>query len=86
MSDVIVYTVVTEPGGVDGMDYKDKGGDVVAIFSDKSSAERFKALDTRYKIVPEIFNRADTIKSTKRKLDIFELYALGLTTVKGTRY
>ncbi len=38
MADTIVYTTVSNGGGIDGMDRNDKGGNVTAAFLDKTSA------------------------------------------------
>ena len=38
--DKILYTVVTEPGGVDGMDHTDRGGIIVLATFDSNQANR----------------------------------------------
>ena len=42
--DMIVYTLVSKGGGVDGLDSSDKGGKVTHAFTTRLEAEKSKAL------------------------------------------
>lgn len=76
--DKIVYTLVTEPGGVDGLDRDDKGGVVVLASYEKGIVERRKGQDTRYKIVPQIVNIATAKMEAIRKLNVIDRLILDI--------
>lgn len=52
MSDIIIYTIVSKPGGIDGLDASAKGGDVVKAVVDKHVALEVEKKDPRYEVKP----------------------------------
>lgn len=56
MTDVILYQVVTTGGGVDGLDHKDKGGEVAHVGFEKQPLTLKYGNDARYSIVPSVID------------------------------
>ena len=72
MSDRIVYLVISEPGGVDGMDHNDKGGKVLLATFQKSAALSCKGQDSRKRIEPTVINVEEVRAEVMRKLTPIE--------------
>mgnify|MGYP003582407657 CR=1 FL=1 len=77
MTDRIAYLLITQPGGVDGLDRDDKGGVIVAASFSKERIERRKGLDCRYRIEPRVVNEDDKRKALA-KLDKLDRLLLGI--------
>lgn len=75
--DKIVYKLVTRPGGVDGMGYTDKGGDVRAAFFDKAQAEKHPGKPW-CDIVPIVVDVEKARKAALKKLNALDKLVLGL--------
>jgi hypothetical protein len=58
-ADRIAYLIVTQPGGVDGLDANDKGGVVVDASFDKAAMEKRKGVDSRYRIDTKVVGDSD---------------------------
>jgi hypothetical protein len=56
MTDVIIYRVVTQPGGEDGRDFNDKGGTVVNASFEKQAMTLKYGHDSRYRIEPIVLD------------------------------
>ena len=72
MSDRIVYLVVSEPGGVDGLDHNDKGGKVLLATFQKPAALSCKGQDSRKRIEPTVINVEEVRAEVMRKLTPIE--------------
>lgn len=72
MSDMIVYTVITEPGGVDGKDPTDKGGLMVRATFDKEQAQQHVGNDSRLKVVPVVVDPEEVLTDILAKLTPIE--------------
>lgn len=72
MSDRIVYQVISEPGGVDGMDHNDKGGTVLLVTFQKPAALSCKGQDSRKRIEPTVINVEEVREEVMRKLTPIE--------------
>ena len=59
MADRIAYLIVTQPGGVDGLDASDKGGVIVDASFDKAAMEKRKGVDSRYRIDTKVVGDSD---------------------------
>lgn len=84
MPDKIIYLVVSEPGGIDGRDFTDKGGRIKFASFDRSSAEA--KLDAWHKLKLKAVSEEelDKIKNLAfEKLDKVEQLVLG---VNQTQY
>lgn len=67
MTDKIIYTLVTKGGGVDGRDFTDKGGKVIAASYDKAVLQKNKNLPW-CNIVPQVVDIDAARKSALAKL------------------
>lgn len=72
LPDRIVYLLVSEGGGQDGLDHTDKGGQIVAASFLKTDIERRKGLDSRYRIERRIVDDSD-VRKALAKLDRVEM-------------
>lgn len=72
MSDRIVYLVVSEPGGVDGLDQTDKGGTVLLATYQKEAALSCKGQDCRKRLEPTVVNVEEVRAEVMRKLTAIE--------------
>lgn len=72
MTDMIVYTVVTEPGGVDGKDPTDKGGVMVRATFDKEQAQQHVGNDSRMKVMPIVIDTEVVLTDMLSKLNMVE--------------
>jgi hypothetical protein len=75
--DVIVYVVVTNPGGVDGRDPTDKGG--VVRFASELKAEAEKKKNEWSKVEPRVINFDEAQAKALAKLDPLDRLVMGLT-------
>ena len=66
--DTIVYTVVSNGGGVDGLDHSDKGGQVTNAFLTREEVEKCANLPWG-KVVPIVMDLEKTAKDALDKLD-----------------
>lgn len=76
--DKILYTLVTEGGGCDGMDFKDKGGKVVMASFSTNAVERKKGMDTRYRIEKSVIDDTEVRREALKKLSKVECLVLGI--------
>lgn len=76
MTDLIVYQVITKPGGVDGLDHTDKGGTVVNASFDKAAMTEKYGRDCRYRIEPTVIDLGQTKEAALAKLTRIEKLAL----------
>ena len=82
--DKIVYLVKTAPGGVDGMDHTDKGGQLALATFERAAAEKFIGKDCRYKLEPTVVDTATAKAAALAKLDKLDRLVLGFDA-KGNR-
>jgi hypothetical protein len=75
LPDTILYTVVTEPGGVDGMDHHDKGGVIILTTFDLEEATKKVGLDSRLKVEKQIVCE-DDVRAALAKLDPIERFLI----------
>jgi hypothetical protein len=68
MTDTIVYTTVSNGGGIDGMDHTDKGGNVTGAYLDKLKATKNPNAPWNT-VVPIVVDLEELAKATLRKLD-----------------
>lgn len=80
-TDRIVYVLVTEPGGVDGRDFEDKGGDVRAASYDKGVLEHYPNRPW-CRLEARVVNIEDARRSALHKLDPIDKLVLELEGVK----
>jgi hypothetical protein len=67
MGDVIVYTTISNGGGVDGYDHTDKGGNVTGAFLDKKEAQK---CNPGYNTVkPIVVDLEELAKEVLKKMD-----------------
>ena len=83
--DKIMYSLVSEPGGADGMDSKAKGGNVLHCSFDKSVIEKKKGSDSRYRIEKEVVDTDELRKQVKAKLTPAEMLVVELKKENATR-
>jgi hypothetical protein len=71
IADRIAYLLVSQPGGVDGLDASDKGGVVVDASFDKAAIEKRKGVDSRYRIEAKVVSDTDRLAALAKlsKLD-----------------
>lgn len=72
MTDRIMYLVISEPGGVDGLDNTDKGGAVVGAHFSKVDAERQKGNDSRLRLTPTVIDDEVVRAQAMAKLTLVE--------------
>lgn len=77
MSDRIVYTLVTQGGGVDGRDSTDKGGKVTGAYFDRLQAER-DGNKPWCDVVAIVIDDAKTKREALAKLSPVDKLILGL--------
>ncbi len=75
--DKILYKVISEPGGVDGMAHKDKGGKLVMATFKKELVIK-KCIDTRYRWESSVIDTDKAIRAALWKLDEVDKLVLGL--------
>jgi hypothetical protein len=68
MADTIVYTTVSNGGGVDGMDHTDKGGRVMGAYLDKKKAINNPNAPWNT-VVPIVVDIEELAKTSLAKLD-----------------
>lgn len=68
MTDTIVYTTVSNGGGIDGMDHTDKGGNVTGAYLDKQKATKNPNAPWNT-VVPIVVDLEELAKKTLAKLD-----------------
>ena len=76
-SDKIVYTLVSNPGGVDGRDHLHKGGTIMMAAYDRATLEKSKAKPW-CKIVAQVIDTEARKKSALYKLDPIDRLILGV--------
>lgn len=76
MSDRIVYQLISEPGGVDGLDHNDKGGTAVYATYDKEAAIRKKGNDSRLRLEPSVVDTDQVKADAMAKLSLIERLVL----------
>jgi len=74
-NEVIVYTLITNGGGIDGMDHTDKGGKMTHAFLTRGEAERCPNLPW-CTINPIVADLRETAKNALAKLTPIERLAL----------
>lgn len=81
--DIIVYTLVSRGGGIDGMDASDKPGRVTAAYATRLEAERDRNLPWST-IEPVVVDPDKVIEDAKKKLTpIEQLFCLPIkSTIK----
>ncbi len=78
MSDRIVYLLVTNPGGIDGMDASDKGGRIVDASFEKSDIE--SALNGWYRLQTCVVDEDASKREALKKLSPVDRLVLGFPT------
>lgn len=76
MADTIVYTVITEPGGCDGLDRTDKGGKVVYVSLTREAIPEHYKRDTRYYVKPEVYDLDAVANAALNRLPLVEKFAI----------
>jgi hypothetical protein len=79
--DKIIYTLVSKGGGVDGRDFTDKGGKVIAASYERKDLEKNKNLPW-CDIVPQVVDIEKATKSALAKLSPVDKLVLEMPTVK----
>ena len=79
--EMIVYVVIAEPGGCDGMDPTAKGGPVWA-FGSRAEAEAKVGRDSRYRIAPRVVDLNKLRAGLKRRLNTVERWYLTAHGIK----
>lgn len=74
MADTIVYTTVSNGGGVDGMDHTDKGGNITNAFLDKNKAQEYNK--GYNKVVPIVVDLHETAKKVLSSLSPVDRLAI----------
>ena len=77
MKEVIVYTLVGNGGGIDGMDHTNKGGEIRAAYLTRDEAENDKRAPW-CKINPIVLDLDKAKSHAKAKLDPIDKLALNL--------
>lgn len=77
----IIYTLVTNGGGVDGLDHTDKGGKVVGVFGFESVAKASPRAPW-CSVVPMMVDLDLVAKRAWEKLDPIERYAISRKPLK----
>lgn len=72
MTDRIIYLVISEPGGVDGLDNTDKGGTVVGAHFSKVVAEGQKGNDSRLRVTATVVDDEVVKAQAMAKLTLVE--------------
>lgn len=76
MTDKIVYLVVTKGGGIDGLDYNDKGGKVkYASYNKQETVAKVTPWDELKK---EIIDDEEVYKAAIKKLDAIDKLVLDI--------
>lgn len=78
MADKIVYTLVNRPGGVDGRDASNKGGNIAGAFFSREEATKHGAAPW-CDVVPIVVNEATARREAMAKLSAVDKLVLGLT-------
>lgn len=76
MTDIIVYKIISQPGGVDGLDFNNKGGTLVNALLSKHEATVRYGSDCRYLIEAEVLNLDFAKQRAMAKLDPIDRLAL----------
>lgn len=76
MTDIIVYKVVSQPGGVDGLDFNDKGGTLVNASFEKQPMTLKYGNDCRYRIEPTVIDLDTAKREAMAKLTMIDRLAL----------
>lgn len=79
--DSIVYTIVSNGGGVDGRDPSDKGGNVTRAYLDRENANKCPTLPWG-KIVPIVVDLKEVAKEAMESLT--PVQRLAVTTIYAT--
>ena len=74
MSDKIVYLIVTNGGGMDGMDRADKGGKIMFATYNKAVAE--KKVGPWSHIEPKVVDTLNTAEKALKKLDPLDILSI----------
>lgn len=77
MSHSIVYTLISQGGGIDGRDHTDKGGEVVGAYFDETQAVNAKNAPW-CKMVPQAIDIEQAKLVALGKLNALDRLALGL--------
>lgn len=77
MADKIVYTLVNQPGGVDGLDRTAKGGEIVAAFYTRKEAEDYKGKPW-CNIVPIVIDDLQAKREAIKKLSPIDKLVLNV--------
>ena len=85
MTDRIVYQVVSQPGGVDGMDHNNKGGTIVFVTFNRDAAHGKYGTDCRYRIEPIVVDTVKAKAEAKTKLNLLDRLVLLGDEAKVTR-
>lgn len=75
MSDCIVYQLITNPGGVDGLDHTVKGGKVIRAHFSRASAEDDPSAPW-CKVEPVMIDPCKVLKTATEKLTPIELLVI----------
>lgn len=75
--DIIVYTLVTNPGGVDGLDFMNKGGTISAVAYDRKALENHPNKPW-CEIIPIVIDKNKAKTSALAKLDKIDRLILGI--------
>lgn len=76
MTDRIVYQVISQPGGVDGLDHGDKGGLLVNASFDKQTMYGKYGKDCRFRIEATVIDMEKAKAHAMAKLDVIDRLAL----------
>lgn len=76
MTDLIVYQVITNGGGCDGLDHTDKGGTLVTASFDKAVVTGKYGKDERYRIEPKVIDLEQAKRAALAKLNPVDRLAL----------
>jgi len=77
MSHVVVYTLISLGGGVDGRDHTDKGGQLSGAYLDEAKAKSAKNAPW-CKLVPQAIDMDQAKHEALAKLNPLDRLALGL--------
>lgn len=75
MADIIVYTLVQNGGGIDGMDFTDKGGKISSCHETRQAAEADRNAPW-CKIVPIVVDTVEAKRKALAKLDALDKFIL----------
>lgn len=75
--DIIIYCMITKGGGVDGLDYTDKGRKIIECSEDKNKLLKSKNLPWCV-IEPIVTDKNMARKTAIAKLDAVDRFILGI--------